>query len=198
MQERKQHDDRECSADENVLLHDADGGSNVFGFVVVLKQFKVQTFQHAIVKFLGDSSNSVHDFEHVGVRSTSHAEAIAGDSVASRKALLFLVGEFHFCHVGNVNRRAVFNRQDLACDIFGVTELTDRSNNPAAFAFPDVARRGVFVLSAECIANVADGELSRREAFRIDDHLKFFFLTAVSIGFGDARDSLELRFDHVL
>ena len=171
VQEDHQHDHRQRAADEDVLLDEVDGGIDVLGFVVNLRQLQSLLFQNALVQLRVDGLQSRHHVQHVGSRFAQDIDRDTGFAEAAHESIGLLEAQADLGHVANIHRVAVAHRQQLSLDVLRRAELSQRPHDPPPFALPIITAGRVFILAAQHVTDVHNRELTGRKFFRIDDDL---------------------------
>ncbi len=197
MQEQHQHDHRQCSADEDVLLHEVDRGMDVVRLVVDLHKLQPAGFQNLFIDLGPHLAETFHDVEHVGSRFANAVHRDARFAKLPNDSRRLAVTVANLGNVPHVDRRAVPHGNKLVLDLFFAAELAERPDDPAAFAFPVIAGGRVFVLRSQHAAQILNGDLPGRQPLGIDDHLHLVIEPAINIRLRNAGYAFEPRFDFV-
>ena len=199
MQKQHQHQHRQRATDHDVLVDQSHRRVDVFRF-----RRRPGSVAVALPRSTSRFSSSTASRKSAMTSSTLAPVSritLHGDRRVAESAH-HAIGLFETeLDVGNVAQRTPARRLGspsiCSLDLFGRAELTERADDVATFAFPEIARRGVLVLIAEDATNIVDRQLPGGQPLRIDDDLQFFFQTAQHVRVGDAGDAFQSCFDRV-
>ena len=147
-------------------------------------------FLHARLQLAGD---------HVGVGPLEHhgdaADTLAL-AVARHGAEALGRAELHGAHVAHVNRDAAAVGHHDAADVVERRNHTLGADVVGAVDLLDVAAARVFVVAAQRLEDVADGDVERVEGVGVDGHLILLEVASEAVDFDDSRDARQLALDN--
>ena len=159
MQEDHQHDHRQGTAQKDVLTDQRDRRVDVIGLVVDLGQLQTTRLEQPPVDLPVGLPQPLHHLQHIG---SGLADAVDRDTRFPEPPNHpggFLEPQLNFGHIPYVDRHPVLHDQQLVLDLLGTAELSKRPDDPAAFAFGEVAGRSVLVLAPQHAEHVGDRDL---------------------------------------